>query len=107
MARPRKENPTVSATGNVTFGVALPVEMIKVLDEWAVAGGFIKYDGTTNRSGALRALMGMWLADDRYLEAAIKASSYSLAGTIAEVAQAAYREAYQKICKEIDKIHVQ
>lgn len=79
---------------------------VEALDNWAMASGFTKYDGSANRSGAFRALIDMWLSDGRFLDAAVKARNIGLVGAVADTARAAYQEAYEKVAAEIARIEV-
>jgi hypothetical protein len=106
MARTRNTHATPSNTGNVSIGINLPVDSVNALDNWALASGFVKYDGSANRSSAFRALINMWLSGDRYLLAAVKAKNIGLIGSVADVAREAYQKAYEKVVTEIARIEV-
>lgn len=104
MVRIRKTHATPSTTGNVSIGINLSTSAVEALDNWALSSGFTKYDGSANRSGAFRALIDMWLSDERYLVAAVKARNIGLVGAVADTARAAYQEAHEKVSAEIARI---
>jgi hypothetical protein len=104
MARIRSKASAVSNTGNIFMGIALPVEAVAAIDEWAKTTGHLKPNGTVNRSGAIRTLVSMWLSDGDMLNAAIKAKNIGLVGIVGETARVAYKEAHERVCEAIDNL---
>lgn len=84
------------------LGINLPIATVQAIDDWAQRTGYLKRDGSINRSGAIRALIFMSIADPNYLEAALKARALATGGEISDAARKAYTAAHYELMQVIE-----
>jgi hypothetical protein len=104
--RPHNKVVRGSYTKNTALGINIPNEMVFAVDKWAELAGYMRQDGSTNRSGAIRALLMMALADSSILDAAVRAKKLALMGGISERLRALYTQVHKIMMDEINELDV-
>jgi len=88
---------------SIQIGVNLPVDLIMAIDRWALATDYLRGD-KPNRSGAVKALLLMALADGDILDAAIRARRLALVGGISDRLRQLYMQVHRIMMDEINEV---
>jgi hypothetical protein len=86
----------------VQFGINIPVDLVYAIDAWAREAGYLRGDGGTNRSGAVKAILMMALTDGNIMDAAIRARRIAMVGTISDRLRQLYLQVHKIMMDEID-----
>ena len=102
--RPHNKVVRSSFTKNTALGINIPNETVFAVDRWAELAGYVRSDGSTNRSGAIRALLLMALENPDFLDAAIRAKKLSIVGGISERLRQLYIQVHRIMMDEITEL---
>lgn len=82
----------------------MPVDLLLAVDRWAESTGYMRGDGSTNRSGAIRAILMMAIGDENILDAAIRAKRMALVGGVSERLRQLYMQVHKLMMEEVSSL---